>query len=173
MQPSSVHWLLLPIGSSTGVSAAMYAPVSPKARRRSVNSCGERPSDSNSNWHFRIDPGKWTRPVGTASWNLIHCELKFNSNTQPLSKPEPVVDSAFDENISALGRLWIWSALRRGDESRLLRHGLQVSGPINISIVINSNFRCGGDSSDGRFRWHFECALKLMSSFAVNKTVRE
>lgn len=40
-------------------------------------------------------------------------------------------------------------------------------------IVINSDCDVRGFSPMGNFGWHFECALKLMSSFAVNKTARK
>jgi hypothetical protein len=106
-----------------------------------------------------------------------------SSSTLPQAIPKPCLQSdfnaSFHEDLTEISRLRLRPAIRHRHESRLLGHGLQVSSVRRMSrhkfaIVINSNFHRARISPMGNCDGTLNSfAFELMSSFAVNKTVRK
>lgn len=141
------------------------------SRRRIKNArwCGEKLIGSSSNWLFRIVLCKdciicfsicfsfYSFAVDIRADCLVH---RFGGLWRRLSvQLIPALISVTTRGWVTLTQKWIAGVWWMFDHK--------------FSIVMHSNVRRARIFSDGQFRWHFECAFKLMSSLVVNKAVRK
>lgn len=138
-------------------------------RRRKDKLCDGKLIDSNNSWHYRTARCKlciiFLKVLSLNLFFAVDIRTGFQIILQsvvrwklPNARLILVLINVTMSAVSVmLTRKWI--------------SGMCWVSSYKLSIVINSNLHRRRIFSDGQFRWHFECEFKLMSSFAVNKTI--